>query len=78
MNPPGLLKDIAEFYNSTAVKPQPLFAIATGLILGSILFGRRYNTGDYENYYTSLYFLIVAKSGTGKDHVKKIVRSIPF
>lgn len=75
LNPPGLLKDIADYYNATAVKPQPLFAIATGLILGSLVFGRRYNTGDYENY-TSLYFLIVAKSGTGKDHVKKIVRSI--
>lgn len=75
LNPPGLLKDIADYYNTTAVKPQPLFAIATGLILGSLVFGRRYNTGDYENY-TSLYFLIVAKSGTGKDHVKKIVRSI--
>ena len=75
MNPPGLLKDIADYYNETAVKPQPLFAIATGLILGSLVLGRRYNTGDYENY-TSLYFLIVAKSGTGKDHVKKIVRSV--
>ena len=75
MNPPGLLKDIADYYNATAVKPQHLFAIATGLILGSVVLGRRYNTGDYENY-TSLYFLIVAKSGTGKDHVKKIVRSI--
>lgn len=73
-SPPGLLKDVADYYNATAVKPQPLFAIASGLILGSIILGRRYVT-NFNNY-SSLYFLISAKSGTGKDHVKQVVREI--
>lgn len=74
-NPPGLLKDIVDYYNATAVKPQPLFAIAAGLALGSVVLGRRYNTGPYENF-TSLYMIVAAKSGTGKDHVKQVVRTI--
>ncbi len=75
INPPGILKDIADYYNATAVKPQPLFSVAAGLILGSVLMGRRYQTGLYDNY-SSLYFVISAKSGTGKDHVKTVVRRI--
>lgn len=74
-NPPGILKDIQEYYNLTAIKPQPLFAIATGLILGSVVLGRRYSTGIFNNY-TSVYFLLVAKSGTGKDHPKSVVRKL--
>lgn len=74
-NPPGLLGEIAKYYNETAVKPQPLFAVAAGLVLGSILLGRRYHTGEFGNF-SSLYFVICAKSGTGKDHLKTIVRSI--
>ena len=74
-NPPGTLKDIAAYYNETAIKPQPLFALATGLILGSIVLGRRYTTGGLNNY-TSAYFLLVAKSGTGKDHPKTLVRDL--
>lgn len=73
-NPPGVLKDIADYYNETAVKPQPLFAIAAGLILGSVVLGRRYVTNQQN--YTSLYFVVAAKSGTGKDHIKQVVREI--
>ena len=74
-NPPGILKDIFDYYNATAVKPQPLFALAAGLAVGSIVLGRRYNTGVHGNY-TALYMILAAKSGTGKDHVKQVVRNI--
>lgn len=74
-NTNGILKDIANYYNKTAIAPQPLFALASGLILGSVLFGRRYNTGVYNNF-SSEYILIIAKSGTGKDHVKQVIRMI--
>jgi len=74
-DPPGILKDIQDYYNATAIKPQPLFGLATGLILGSVVLGRRYHTGQMQNY-TSQYFLLVAKSGTGKDHPKSIVRKL--
>lgn len=74
LNPPGLLKTIADYYNATAIRPQPLFGIATGLALGSVVLGRRYRS-EYKNY-TSLYMIVAAKSGTGKDHVKQVCREI--
>ena len=73
-NPPGLLKVIADYYSATAVRPQPLFGIAAGLALGSVVLGRRYRT-EYKNY-TSLYMIVASKSGTGKDHVKQVCREI--
>ena len=72
--PTGILKDIAGYYNQTAIKPQPLFAVATGLMYGSVILGRRYKT-DFDNY-TSNYFLLIAKSGTGKDHPKTVIRRL--
>ena len=75
LNPPGVLRDIADYYNHTATKPQPLLAIAAGIIVGSVVLGRRYTTGGFNNY-TSLYIAVSAKSGTGKDHVKTTVRKI--
>lgn len=73
-NSPEVLKNIIKYYNTTAIKPQPLFALATGLIFGSVILGRQYLT-QFNNY-TSNYFLLVAKSGTGKDHPKFIIRKL--
>lgn len=71
---PEVLKKIISYYDSTAIKPQPLFGLATGLILGSLITSRKYKT-QFNNYSTN-YFLLVAKSGTGKDHPKFVIRKI--
>ena len=73
--PVKILNDIIAFYDKTALKPQPLFGLAAGLLLGSVIFGRRYHTGIYGNY-TSIFILVASSSGGGKDHVKGIVRKI--
>lgn len=69
---PGILPDIIKYYTDTAIRPQPLLALASGLIFGSIVMGRRFRT-DLDNY-TSAYFMIIAKSGIGKDHPKNLIR----
>ncbi len=74
LNPLGVLKDIASYFNQTARMPQPEFAIQTGLAVLSTALGRRFVT-DYENYPT-LYFLNIARSGTGKEHVKTVIERI--
>ena len=73
--PPGMLGKIADYYMSIAIKPNPLFGLACGLIVGSVLFGRRYHTEHFNNY-TSLYLAIAAMSGGGKDCVKSVVREL--
>ncbi len=75
LSPPGLLKNVADYYNATAAKPQPLFGVAAGILLGSVVMGRRYRTRGLKNF-TSLYSVIAAKSGTGKDHLKGTIRKI--
>jgi hypothetical protein len=65
---PGVLGDAVEYYNQTAPKPQPQFAVQCALAFASVVMGRRWVT-DQQNM-TSLYFVNVAKSASGKEHVK--------
>ena len=74
LNPPGILGDIAAYHNATSRAPQPGFAVQTALAVASVVLGRHFQTSE-ENF-TSLYFLNVAKSGTGKEHAKTVTEKI--
>lgn len=74
LNPPGILSDIVNYYNATARAPQPGFAVQTALALGSVVCGRRYKTT--KSNFSSLYFLNIAKSGTGKENIKTVIERI--
>lgn len=74
LSPPGILGDIVAYYNATARAPQPGFAVTAALAIGSIVCARNYRTS--ENNFSSLYFLNVAKSGTGKEHVKTVIEDV--
>lgn len=74
LSPPGVLGDIANYYNVTARAPQPGFAVQTALAIGSIVMGRNYRST--KGNHTSLYFLNIAKSGTGKEHGKTVIEDI--
>jgi hypothetical protein len=65
---PGRLQDMVNFYNTTAPKEQPQFAVQAALALGSVVMGRKWVT-DQRNM-TGLYFVNVGKSAGGKEHVK--------
>lgn len=69
--PPGAISDIVRFYNATSGNYQPGFALQTALAIVSNICGRYFIT-DQDNT-TTLYFLNVGKSATGKEHCKKIV-----
>jgi phage/plasmid primase-like uncharacterized protein len=71
LTPPGVLGEIARYYNMTARMPQPAFAVQTALAICSTILGRKYRTNK-ENY-TALYFLNIARSTTGKEHIKTVV-----
>lgn len=68
---PGRLQDLVNWYNATAYKPQPQFAVQAALAVGSVVCARRYATD--RGTYSSLYLLCVAKSGAGKEHVKTAI-----
>ena len=72
--PEGVLGNIYDYYNATSGNQQHGFAIQTALAIGSIVCARSYRT-NLDNY-TSLYFLNVGKSGTGKEHAKTTIERI--
>lgn len=71
---PGILQDVVEYYNTTAPKQQPQFAVQAALALGSTVMGRRWRTDQFN--YPSLYFLNVGKSSTGKEHAKRVIENL--
>lgn len=71
---PGQLATIADWSLSTAPHPVHEYATVAALALGSTLCARRYAT-DMGNF-SSLYFLAVGKSGTGKEHVRKTIEDV--
>ena len=72
---PGVLGAVVEYANRTAAKPQPDFAVASALALGSVIAGRRYIARPFGNF-TSLYFVLIGKSGSGKEHGRTAIDEI--
>lgn len=71
---PGVLQDAVNYYNTTAPKDQPQFAVQAALAFGSVVMGRRWVT-DQKNY-SGLYFIIVGKSAAGKEHAKTVTERL--
>jgi len=71
---PGILGEFVDFYMNTAPAPHAEMAVQAALALGSVVLGRKYVTE--EGNFTSLYFLTVAKSGTGKEYGKKAIEKV--
>jgi len=71
---PGILGEVVKFYEITAFKTQPQFAVQAALALGSVAMGRRWVTD--QNNYSSLYFMNVGLSSSGKEHARTIIEKI--
>jgi len=71
---PGTLETIAQWSLATAPHPVRGYAVAAALSIGSVFSARRYVTE--ANNYSSLYLLVVGKSGTGKEHVRKTIEDV--
>jgi len=74
MSVPGILQDVVNYYTVTAIKPQPQFAVQCALAFGSVAMGRRWVT-DQRNF-TSLYFLNIGETGSGKEHTKTVLEEL--
>lgn len=71
LNPPGKLGDFFLWSEANSTKTQPQFSVQAAIAFFSVVFGRRFVT-DRKNWPT-LYTLIIAKSGTGKEHAKESI-----
>ena len=68
---PGVLGDLVTFYNAMSMKMQPQFAVQTALALGSVICSRNHTT-EWNNY-TSLYFVNVISSSSGKEMIDSVI-----
>lgn len=71
---PGRLNDVVTYYNSTAPKDQPQFAVQAALAFGAVVMGRRWVTD--QNNMTGLYFVNVGKTAAGKEHAKTVLEKM--
>lgn len=71
---PGVLGEIQDYYNATAKIPQPAFAAQTALGIVSVMLGRRFKT-VFDDY-ASLYFLNIAPTACGKEHIKRVTEDV--
>lgn len=71
---PGVLQEVVDYYNATAMKPQPQFAVQAALAFGSVVLGRNWST-DQSNF-PSLYLLNLAPTSGGKEHVKRVIEAL--
>lgn len=74
LNPPGIVGEAARWINATSRKPQPQFAVQAALAFAATVLGRRYVT-EQRNW-SSLFFLNVGKSASGKEHGKWAVEKL--
>lgn len=74
LNPPGIVGEAARWINATSRKPQPQFAVQAALAFAATVLGRRYVT-EHRNW-SSLFFLNVGKSASGKEHGKWAVEKL--
>lgn len=73
LHPGGLVEQIMNYVNDTAICQQPMFALAAALTLCGLLFGRRY--ADTSQQRTNLFCMGVGYTSAGKDYaIKSIVK----
>ncbi len=71
---PGILGQVVKIYNDSAIRKQPQFAVQAALAVGSVVLGRNYVTNQ-ENY-SSLYFVNLGQTGSGKEHAKTVIEKV--
>lgn len=72
--PEGLVRDIAQWILDSSFIPQAELSVAAALLVVGTAAGRKY-VGP-TNAHTNLYFLGIAGTGTGKDHIFRSVSQI--
>ena len=71
---PGLPGEIAAWINSTALKRQPVLALAAGICAAGTIFAHRVRNDS--NLRTNFMVLGLAESGAGKNHARECIKSL--
>lgn len=69
--PGGVIGDFVDYIIGSAVRPQPILAVAAALAAVGVAAGRRY--ASPTDLRTNLYVVGMAESGGGKDHARRCI-----
>jgi hypothetical protein len=73
---PGFIAEVMAYNLATAIRPQPVLALAAAICLQAVLAGRVVQ--DEWGNRTNLYVIGIADAGYGKDRGRKVNRSVLF
>lgn len=71
----SLVGDVTRWITSTALYEHPTFALGNTLAFFGTLYGRRYAVEEF-NTRANILIVALAKTGSGKDHSRKCVKSL--
>jgi hypothetical protein len=71
LEPRGAVGKLTQYINETAIRPQPILALAAALCAIGTLAGRKYRSPS--NLRTNLFAISLADSGAGKNHSRQII-----
>lgn len=74
LTPPGVMRDVVDWINATAPKPQPLFAVQAAIAFTSTVLGRRFRTQNRN--WSSLFLMNIGQSASGKEYAKTAVEEL--
>jgi hypothetical protein len=75
-NAPGLPGEIAAWINATALKRQPVLALAASICAAGTIFAHRVRNDS--NLRTNFMILGLAESGAGKNHARECIKSLYY
>ncbi len=70
---PGMINDFQHWFNSRAIRKQPVFAFAASLAFAGLLMGRRVET--QTGLRTNLMIIALGDSASGKNEARNCIRS---
>lgn len=74
MRVPGVVGDIAEWINASAIKPQPVLALGASIAAFSAILGRKVRTET--DLRSNLYVLGVGETGCGKERARQAIGAL--
>ena len=72
--PDGFIRDCYDYYNATSGNDEKGYALQTSLSIASVIISRWFTTTEVN--FSSLFFLNLGRTGTGKEHIKTTIDAV--
>ena len=74
LSPTGILGEIVDYIDQTAIRPQRCMAVASAITMLGTILGRKYATES--GLRTNIYMIAIGATGCGKNHARTAIKKI--